>query len=694
MSKKLAVLFRHIRSDPNPDEHVDLFEHRDTQWRPFFTNPFVPAESSTADETQTVPLPALPALPHRPNSSVSEKEDPEIKGANGGIQNTSNESYDVAVGKQAPEWLNLFYDLAWTASFANITSSYSFNSEWDALTYTVLFALTWWMWASQVFYSIDFYTDDWAHLISILLQLVIFGGLSAVTRDIDISNYITHLPGVSGFEEIQTETLTPKVYMARKMAQPLFERIALIVALSRLLLFVQYAIVIFWATRTSKPKRCPRRLLEVPISLFISTALFFTAYGTTKYRGDEKLWAIGKFVLWALGFLVEIVAHVRRLHYQVSGPIRLKAHGSIRNRFNTITTIIMGEGINAIAGTLYSIQKSPGFTKTMAVSIVCCAVIIFGLVYLYYQGSAPSEKPVRRRAAWALVHWPWLLSVILLLSAVKNQLLLVNFINSAGYITDVNYQIFTTNMTDAEFNHTFGNILLESGSTLDDQLKKYTDLISQNITDSNNTNLSTEAEDEIWSVWYYRMQLESVLNIYTSFMSNDSISDELQNTITRYQYDYDYAYQDVANPLEAGIWEEVVWGLMKPSVQNTRYIMVLCGATLWSLATLNLIQSWPRDRFQWYSIVSRYGTGLCMMLLLFLNFGKYKTYFPPYDAPKSERTGVINWMDARWVLPTLAIIYGVQIIVDAILLYISVRLSRRSRQSMVTRQGDDPNKND
>ncbi|QRV73474.1 transmembrane protein [Ceratobasidium sp. AG-Ba] len=691
MSRKLAVLFRHIRSDPNPDEHVDLFDHRDTQWRPFFTNPFVPAESSATDESQTV---AFPALPHRPDSSVSEKEDPERKGAIGGAQNTSNENYDVAMGKQAPEWLNLFYDLAWTASFANITSSYSFNSEWDAFTYTVLFALTWWMWASQVFYSIEFYTDDWAHLISILLQLVIFGGLSAVTRDIDISTYITHLPGVSGLEESQTEAITPKIYMARKMAQPLFERIALIVALSRLLLFVQYGVVIYWARKTSKPKKCPRRLLEVPISLFISTALFFTAYGTTKYRGDEKLWAIGKFVLWALGFLIEIVVHIRRLHYQVSGPIRLKAHGSIRNRFNTITTIIMGEGINSIAGTLYSIQKSPGFTKTMAVSILCCAVIIFGLVYLYYQGSAPSEKPVRRRAAWALLHWPWLLSVILLLSAVKNQLLLVNFINSAGYITEVNNEIFTTNMTDAEFNQTFGEVLLKSGTTLDDQWGKYLELISQNITDSNTTNLSTEAEEEIWSVWYYRMQMESVLNIYTSFMSNDSISDELQDTITRYQYDYDYAYQDFANPLQADIWQEVVWGLMKPSVQNTQYIMVLCGATLWSLAILNLVQSWPRDRFQWYSIISRYGTGICMMFLALLNLGKYKTYFTPYGVPDSERTGVINWMDAHWVLPTLAIIYALQIVIDGFILYRSVRLSRRSRRGAVTQQGDVPNRND
>ncbi|KAF8593054.1 hypothetical protein BDV93DRAFT_516861 [Ceratobasidium sp. AG-I] len=104
--------------------------------------------------------------------------------------------------------------------------------------------------------------------------------------------------------------------------------------------------------------------------------------------------------------------------------------------------------------------------------------------------------------------------------------------------------------------------------------------------------------------------------------------------------------------------------------------MALCGLTFICLGTMNLIQSWPRDRFQWASIISRYAMGFVMMLLLVLNVGKYQTPWPLDDVPESELAAFLRWIDTNWVLPTLALAYAIQFIG---IVYAAVRFSRKSK---------------
>ncbi|KAG8736597.1 hypothetical protein FRC10_009132 [Ceratobasidium sp. 414] len=468
----------------------------------------------------------------------------------------------------------------------------------DSVTYIVFFTIAWWIWTSQVFYTIDFYTDD----------------------------------------------------CAERLTKLSFKAIAIVVSLSRLLLLVQHIRVAIYAKVTSRSKSYPLRLLIVPIALAISTALFFVAFVITKRHGEEPTGAKAKFILWAVGILVEVIAHVIRFQLDINDGIRLRSHGSI--------------GINAIAGTFYAIEKAPGFGGPTGGGIVCCAVIVFFLVYLYFEGAAPL-KSVRRRAAWAMVHLPWLLSTILLLEGVKNQLLLSSFMNSAGYLLGQTDAVLNSDsLDDAQFNNTLRPLLLKSGMTWDDQFQKLVDLFSQNMTAGNTTELDEATKVDIVTVWYLRLQMATTLNTYINFMDNDTIEDDVQETITRYQTDYAFTYQDANGPPE--VLQGFVWDLIKNIVTNARYITALSGLTFICLATLNLIQSWPRDRFQWASIISRYTMGVAMMMLLLLNIGKYQTYFTPAEAPASQRAGVFNWIDANWVLPTLALAYGIQFIIDTV----------------------------
>jgi hypothetical protein len=85
------------------------------------------------------------------------------------------------------------------------------------------------------------------------------------------------------------------------------------------------------------------RLLVVPAALAVSTALFFVAFVITKRHGEEPAAARNKFILWGVGILIEVVAHVVRFQWEINDGIRLKSHGSITGRLCDITTIILGE---------------------------------------------------------------------------------------------------------------------------------------------------------------------------------------------------------------------------------------------------------------------------------------------------------------------------------------------------------------
>ncbi|KAF8609065.1 hypothetical protein BDV93DRAFT_551859 [Ceratobasidium sp. AG-I] len=190
---------------------------------------------------------------------------------------------------------------------------------------------------------------------------------------------------------------------------------------------------------------------------------------------------------------------------------------------------------------------------------------------------------------------------------------------------------------------------------------------------------SDAIQAELTGIWYYRILMAVSVNSYINFMENDTISETTQQTISNYYSNYTFTYQDLDSDAPLSIFYDVLADLMKSTTDNARYIMALCGMTFICLATMNLIQSWPRDRFQWASIMSRYAMGCVMILLLVLNVGKYQTFFIPEGIPFSQRAAFLNWIEAAWVLPTLALAYAIQFLIDTGIVYAAVWFSRKSK---------------
>ncbi|CAE6500020.1 unnamed protein product [Rhizoctonia solani] len=198
----------------------------------------------------------------------------------------------------------------------------------------------------DVLYNVDFYSNDWFHLLFMFLQLLVFGALAATTRGFDISNYILHSPGSSELHVYDIMTIEPERYKAERLTKVSLQVITLVVALSRAFLLIQHLRVLIYAKLTSKGGPFPYWLLIVPVGLAISTGLMFGSFSITINRsGLEPYGAKIKYALWGVAILVEMVAHIARTQLEINQGVRLRSHGSIATRLCDVTTIIIGEVI-------------------------------------------------------------------------------------------------------------------------------------------------------------------------------------------------------------------------------------------------------------------------------------------------------------------------------------------------------------
>ncbi|CAE6448074.1 unnamed protein product [Rhizoctonia solani] len=539
MAERHSSLFLHFNSPPSPHANPALWKHRLKQRRPISRNPFEEEVPSGQCRYTIID-------PHPTIQNESVKFDDVQAGDSHEEFTKAKRNWDDEWGEQMPSWLNLFFDLAWTATFSSLTSNNKFKDAWDSVSYIAFFITAWWLWVSQVSYNINFYTDDWFHLLFVFLQLLVFGALAATTRGYDVTNYILRSPGSSELETYDITTISPDRYAAEHLTKLSLRVITFVVALSRILLLIQHIRVVIYAMLTPRTGRFPRQLFIVPASLVISAGLFFAAFATTLGEwGRTQNGAKIKYAFWGSALLVEMIAQVIKFQLDVNRSIKLRSHGSVTGRLSDITTILLGEGINAIAGTFYAIEQAPGFSAPTGSSVFCCAIIVFFLAYLYFEGAAPL-KSVRRRAAWIMMHLPWLLSVILLLEGVKNQLLFSSFLGSVLYLLSMMSKVMDTEDL-AKLNATMRPLLLKAGLSFDEEYAGLVEMMSTNF--SHYENLSNETSvtfsEEITGVWYTKMQLSVIHNTYLNFMDNNTIPESLYSRIGRYKNDYNYTLEDL-----------------------------------------------------------------------------------------------------------------------------------------------------
>ncbi|KAF8674595.1 Bacterial low temperature requirement A protein (LtrA) [Rhizoctonia solani] len=576
-----------------------------------------------------------------------------------------DKSNDEERGERPPAWLDLFYDLAWASTFANLTQNNMISGGEESISYAVFFSMVWWMWISQVSYDIRFYSNDWFHRIFVFLQLCTFGALAAFTSKFDVTAFV----GSDDKDPVQKalddfNRVSPNQQLANDLAEQRipevsFFGIALVIGISRVLLCIQYIRVWLYA----HDKRDPAVVVK-PLAMFISAGLWcgsFAMLFTARYTNNAA--HISKFIMWGVATAIEVAGH-----YFAPPAGHLRSMGSLTARLATLVTIILGEGLNGITGTLKFAATSLGFNFRCVALVLCTAVVVYLTFYLYFEGTRPRISK-NRRSLWICLHLPYMLCVILLMEGLKNLLLYTILYTSLEFTITK----FTTFLNDANqgdpsqmidtLNKTMTPFLAKIGFSWDDGWK--------HVMETAGSGTQDEFEN-LFVGEMYRLLMNITVRVFKEFESDDQ-SPATELAILQYLRNDSVIHRDVldVNLPEFG---KVLTTMAEPHVQGARWINALAGGALICLALINITQSWPKDRYAWGSAISRFLNGTILLTLLFMNVDSG-------DYSMASSDGAIwAWLDSFWALPTLAFSLLAQAIVDHMLLVLAVRSADRALQ--------------
>ncbi|KAG8929898.1 hypothetical protein FRC02_004906 [Tulasnella sp. 418] len=558
---------------------------------------------------------------------------------------------DDPVGDRPPSWLELSGDIAWTATFSSLTSNTEIVDGMSIVSYGVFFGMMWQLWASQARYDIKFYTNDWWHRIFFILQICTYGGLAAFTSDFDVfwglrSNQRIFVGNV---KELTAEVIAKNLYKKRHLS---FMGIALVMAISRCLLLLQYLRVIYYRY---KHRVSSWLCMLTPISIAISLILFFACFailmsvdpsqaytiaaiedGKQGKVNQLRPYAIIQLLLWASAMLVELIGHA---FTPDDHKDQLRGHGSITERLSTLTVIVMGEGLNGLCSTLRHSVNALGVGAQTVIQLCSVAIILYLYWLLYFDGFRKRLPPKKiNKEIWILLHLPFHLFLILMLEGLSKEYL---FVQSAV-------------------------AFLEPSPEMDKVLGKLDMSWEQQILDSKNA-ISTSMEAIYIHVyrWFltvvYKMSKgtsdkldEKVEYMYHNYMTNDTFINE---DMDKSGLDgLGYNGQKVLNEFFESIYSGALW------------IVPVAGVVLLNIGLLNYLQSRPRDPYAWGSFLTKAIGGVVMICLA------------GFSATTADRLAE----SVPWFLPIIAIVLSTVVFMNMMLHIIYRWVRTRSSSSSTT----------
>ncbi|EJD47708.1 hypothetical protein AURDEDRAFT_151245 [Auricularia subglabra TFB-10046 SS5] len=510
---------------------------------------------------------------------------------------SDNEEEEEYTPEDVPQWLELFFDLAWTITFSGLTGGTPIKDGSTIASYSVFFVLAWWLWVSQVLYDTKYYTNDWWHRIMLILQFVAFGALASFTEGFDIFNGITHDATTDGVE-LQVED----AYVARA-----FKAICLVFGFTRFLLAIQYIRV----SRLIKHSRGGNIFMTIA-SLVVSGFLFFITFFVLVAfpRGfSGSLAHIAKFILWALALMTEIGVFMYS-----SSPWGLVRQGSMSERLATLTTVVLGEGLNGLIEPLVSVAKSVGFNLASAAQILSIGLLVL-MVFILYFATFDTRAPISpmRQKIIIFLHFPTQLVITLLLEGMKSVL---GFLTLSQSLTTFLVSAFTVPRGDTaleQFQLLYASIGLDLNAIA-------TKLAKVPITDP-----ETADENVRTAALGVRIIASGIPPILEQFnLMTDELKDTFENYTSGVTPSPGQAVQDAMDSLAGDDnlfprLDRIIAEIQTEQLSPVSYIAGVAGAFLLCLLLLMLIRGNKHvDRYFAWSIVTRFiiAVGLIMLVLL------------------------------------------------------------------------------
>ncbi|KAG9042156.1 hypothetical protein FS837_011231 [Tulasnella sp. UAMH 9824] len=561
--------------------------------------------------------------------------------------------------ERPPEWLELAGDLAWTASFSSLTSSTTVTEPISVWNYGVFFALTWHLWATQTTYDIKYYTNDWWHRALFASQLGIYAILAAFSGSFNVGWEVdgdAMDPFVGNNTALTAQAIRQNEVNSMTKS---FRGVNIILFFSRLFLLAQYLRVI-WYRRKSKQFWSWRFYLP-PASTFVSALIFLGCFIMIKERDGSKSVAITQLSLWALAIFVQILASAITPE---DDETILKSKATMAPRLSTLTVIIMGEGLNGICGTLRHSINSLGLTPTMVGEVIAILLVLYFIWLLYFDGFR--IKNSRSRALdelWLWSHFPLHLSLIMMLEGIKNLFLLTNVLGASNLWSNAFNEVLAYQQdTGVWLEHPRLESLL-----LPLKMSWQQEILDVNATFNNATIANPEDDGTIANVaawaqlirWFWT----GVHGVFLLF--NEEPDPEAEFKFTTYIANNDSTIVNDNFQDDAALPEAWIGRYLELMSYTGHWLVAVSGTLLLCMAIVNIMQRRPGNRFAWGYSLHRAAIGLLLILV---------------GGSTSNKLDSESWL--YWMIPTVAIFFGLAAIIDLIILRFSIVSIRKKEKDL------------
>ncbi|KAF8861148.1 hypothetical protein BDZ45DRAFT_648053 [Acephala macrosclerotiorum] len=299
-----------------------------------------------------------------------------------------------ALMRESPEFkryeeatnIELFYDLFFVANLTTFTDVHDINDISALKAYAGFFCILWFLWAQVALFDVRFVQDSILERVGKALQFGVMVGLAIVGPD----------------------------FNPQKQEQDVFQSLAIILMISRIVLGFQYAVVLreVWYYKDTK---APLALL-VGVNFVAAFVYFGTFFGFKPNTPHSNV-----FVVWYITAVLETIVNIA---VSSRWEVLTFAGTHLIKRMSLLTLIILGEGIIALSKSIATItEQEDSLTSTLLLTIVSAVTIIYFIYMVYFDWLNSSHFGSFREGLWAFLHFPFHLALVLLMEGAAQFIL-------------------------------------------------------------------------------------------------------------------------------------------------------------------------------------------------------------------------------------------------------------------------------
>ncbi|KAL9616486.1 MAG: hypothetical protein Q9160_008654 [Pyrenula sp. 1 TL-2023] len=274
--------------------------------------------------------------------------------------------------------IELFYDLFFVANLATFTANAEISDGPTLASYVGFMTLMWFTWLQTSLFDVRFGTES---VFSRICKACSFGVMT-------------------GFAIVGPQFRT---YEVEKYTRA-FRSMSLILMTSRLILMLQYGVVLYYLRPYWKKTFVP---LTVIMATLLVAAVIFLGLFFDFQKDEESKGYVGWYVVVGVEAFVTIATSSK---WRIIGF----KHTHLVERVGLLTLIIMGEGIIGMTKAVTYIMKGSTYLSSSVIGQIICAVLIIYFLWMLYFDQIEHERfGTIRQQVWTLLHYPLHIAILL-----------------------------------------------------------------------------------------------------------------------------------------------------------------------------------------------------------------------------------------------------------------------------------------